>query len=526
MTHSVLIVALGSEARKTDEIVRAALAAGALVRRVRVSAPNEAVGIWERCAGHGRLQTMVFPEKELRHECASGWNEVYFSDVDEARRWRSVLTTATHCRFLGIPPTGDVRFDGMPWVPVGDGAWRISGELFVKAKPSRIIVVGAGIAGAFATWELTRRGIRVDVIDGRGAPAAGASALRAGIIHPHWQADDGPTARLTRLGFARMTELLKVFPEAFDACGVMDVAQNEMQWEQWTKAVAAGRPFAMPTEEARLIQRDEAVARTGLPLARGGWWFPRAGLVRPSLLVRRLLEASGARVLMGAEVRIDHDEDGWIARFREGGIAARADGVVVAAALDAPALIGADDALYGLTGLYGRISLLRDTDFSGVRAAVTGHGYLSKTEEGFCGVGATYEQGRCPVMSSEDAHGRNLGAFAALLENGGMPSVCWGGFYEGVRAVARDRMPSAGPLVLPERLRERIFRGRPEIRNLPVEPGLWGIFGMGSRGLTWGRLMAEHLASDIAGEPSPLPVSLIRATHPARFIPDELVRAS
>ena len=518
MTHAVLITPEASALPEAGALVDARLAAGALVRVLAPIGMEGVPGVDERCVGPGRLQTFRFPERELRRECLGTWDEVILTDPAVARAWRGLLSTSTRCRFLRAAPEGDPRRDAGVWLPGEEGTWRVPGDASAPPRIRRALVVGAGIAGAFTAYELARRGVTVDVIDRWGAPANGASALRAAIIHPHWQAADGPTSRLTRLGFGRMLNLLDDFPEVFDPCGVMDVAEDDAEWAKWCRAVEEGRPFPVPEDFARLTDRDAARGRTGLPLARGGWWFPKAGVVRPALLARRLLEASGARVLMGAEVRLTREDGLWRARFVRGGaVAAEAEAAVAASALDACAVLDAPADFFGLSPLYGRISLLRDTDFRDVRCAVTGHGYLVRTEEGFCGVGATYEQGTEPQITAVEAHDRNMEAFSRLLTD--TPEALWGGYYAGVRAVARDRMPLAGPVTLPAELEGLTFRGRPELKDLPVTEGLWGLFGLGSRGLTWGRILAEHVAAEMTGEPTILPASLARAVAPGRFAP-------
>lgn len=521
--HSLLVTPEAAALGEADALIRRRLAEGALVRVLRVidgdaQGADAVPGVEECRQEKGSLQVFRFPAGQLRRECSGGWSEVLLADPASARTWRGLLTPAVRCRFLVREPVGVPARDGGLWVRADEGTWRVPGDEAEPSAPSRAIVVGAGVAGAFTAYELSRRGVAVDVIDRWGAPASGASALRAGIIHPHWQAADGPTARLTRLGFERMRDLLDDFPEAFDACGVFDSAEDDAEWAKWSEACAAKKPFPITERFAVLTDREAARARTGLPLARGGWWFPRAGVVRPSLLARRLLEASSARMLMGAEVRLVRESGLWRARFRKGGaVAAEAPVAVLASALDSCGLLDVPPDFFGLSPLYGRISLLRDTDFPTVRCAVTGHGYLVRTDEGFCGVGATYEQGVAAQYPAGEAHARNMEAFSRLLSD--FPNVLWGGFYAGVRAVARDRMPLAGRVTRPSDLEGLRFRGRPELKDLPVSENLWGLFGLGSRGLTWGRILAEHVAAQMTGEPTILPESLARAVSPGRFAP-------
>jgi tRNA 5-methylaminomethyl-2-thiouridine biosynthesis bifunctional protein len=60
--------------------------------------------------------------------------------------------------------------------------------------------------------------------------------------------------------------------------------------------------------------------------------------------------------------------------------------------------------------------------------------------------------------------------------------------------------------------------GNAGVQDFPRLPGLYGILGLGSRGLVWSALMGEFLAASIVGEPWPLEMDLARAIDPARFL--------
>ena len=142
---------------------------------------------------------------------------------------------------------------------------------------------------------------------------------------------------------------------------------------------------------------------------------------------------------------------------------------------------------------------------------------MASTPEGFCAVGATYEPGEARVLSESEAHEHNLATFDKLT--GRRPVVTASGFYEGVRAVAADRMPLAGRAFTAETMSAFHYRGRPEVSAVPRADGLWICAGLGSRGITWGLACARLTAAGICGEPPPLQTSLVRQLDPARFVP-------
>jgi tRNA 5-methylaminomethyl-2-thiouridine biosynthesis bifunctional protein len=79
--------------------------------------------------------------------------------------------------------------------------------------------------------------------------------------------------------------------------------------------------------------------------------------------------------------------------------------------------------------------------------------------------------------------------------------------------MAVDRMPVVGALPGTE----RPLKAGARFRDVPRLPGLYALLALGSRGMCWGPLAAELLASQIAGEPLPLERDLVDALDPARF---------
>lgn len=513
---------------RADEFARKALGAG---RRVVLSAADPlgvrtegvpGVTVEEESGRAGlSVRFWTVPAARFARELGADADILVVEDVRAIGAVRPILTRETRvCVLSGEVPPG---FD--PDVSVDAFAFAAPGLLrTTRTRPAaprvtecgEVLVIGAGLAGAFAAAALADRGRHPIVVDAGRAPASEASALYAGLFHPHWQASDSPVFQLTRAGCRAMAALRSRVPEAFVDCGVLDVASDAAEWAHWCEAVRQGVPFPMPEREACLVGRDEAAALCGLPVSRGGWWFPGAGIVHPSLLARRLLEMSGASVLVHTPVRLRRDVASgfWEAVGAEGSVIARAQHAVVAAAGASPEVFGMKREDYGLTRLYGRISLLRDTDLSTLKTALTGAGYVVRLADGFTAAGATYEPDG-PNLSVSEAHAHNLEVFERLLDES--PELLVGGFYEGERAVPLDRMPVVGRLLAREELEKRVFRGRPAPEELPVEPGLWGLFGLGSRGLSWGWLCAEVLADAMTGLPPRIPASLSAALHPARF---------
>jgi tRNA 5-methylaminomethyl-2-thiouridine biosynthesis bifunctional protein len=200
-------------------------------------------------------------------------------------------------------------------------------------------------------------------------------------------------------------------------------------------------------------------------------------------------------------------------------VAASAPVLIVAAALASPALLGLAHA--EVRPVRGRISLLRAQDLATLRAGLAGDGYVVRGADGTVGVGASYEfapaDGGCGQIAVEQVHRGNLQRLDRLLAE--PVPVEPNGVFDGVRCVARDRLPLAGAVAAEAAATQRAtaLRGA-HLADLPRRPGLYAAFALGSRGLTLAPLAAELIAAQLEGEPWPIERDLAAAVDPARFL--------
>lgn len=311
-----------------------------------------------------------------------------------------------------------------------------------------------------------------------------------------------------------MLALLDSFPECFDAQGVLDMAVSDEEWAYWDEAKRQGIPLAFDEELLTLVGTKEAQTLTRASVTRGGWWFPKAGLVYASRLVRALLEASGAKVITNVSVHVEKRESGYVAVDEHGTVWAQGAHAVVAAAKGTRQVLGFETDPFTLSGLWGRISLLPEGALESP-VPITGMGYLMNVD-GFTAAGATYEP-EGARWDVERAHQHNLDGLKAMV--GDNTPYPFAGAYEGERAVAKDRMPLMGAGALPETLEGVLgAKQKPELKRLARDAGLWVCAGLGSRGFTWGALLAKTLAARAAGRPGALGVALESALDPLRFL--------
>lgn len=367
------------------------------------------------------------------------------------------------------------------------------------------VVVGAGLAGAGIAQALVARGWRVTVIDaGRAQDAPAHAGHAAAALTPVVARDDNARARLSRAGSQRALARWQGLPAgaAPRVCGTVQLERDEGR-----AAALAGtlETLAFPEHWVRLVDRDEASALAGLPLARGGVYFGQGMLLRPNLLIETLLAADGVTILPGKVAKVDRAGPGWRVCDQAGAELARADTVILANAFGARAVL-AESGLLDLLprvaqmhALAGEVTLVPAQALGGgPRCIVGGEGYLLPEVAAACVVGSTYvhgaEQARIGAegqrVTLDKAAGLLGGSFPDFdsLEPGSLPG--WAGW----RAVLPGRLPAVG--------------------EVPQAPGLWLAVGYASRGLSWSALMGDLIAARLNGEPQPLETDLAQLIAP------------
>jgi tRNA 5-methylaminomethyl-2-thiouridine biosynthesis bifunctional protein len=353
------------------------------------------------------------------------------------------------------------------------------------ASPGSCAVIGAGLAGASVAAALARRGWQVQLLDTAAYPAAGASALPAGLIVAHVSADDSPRSRLSRCGVRHTLH---------------EARTRLQQGQDWDLTGVLEKSL---DGEADL-------------------WHAQAGWVKPAQLVRAWLGQPGVSFCGNCAVAsLRKTGSSWELLDDSGKTLASATHVVLANALSVVPLLNQLHSDYAQL----RPNLARLPEQHGVRGAlswglppadqhqafpphpVNGLGSLIPavpTQEGHaCYFGATYEPEDQPEQAEQLQHLSNLEKLQSLLPMAAqvlrpMLDANQLHLWSGTRCVSADRMPMAGPLE----------KGQ--------TPSLWISTAMGSRGLSFAVLCAELLASQIGAEPWPLSASLARFVQAAR----------
>lgn len=376
-------------------------------------------------------------------------------------------------------------------------AWPVKGLADDTPPPGgRCVVIGAGLSGAAAAASLARRGWQVEVLDAADAPAAGASALPAGLLAPHQSPDDNLLSQLSRAGIRIALGEARARLVAGSDWQPGGVLENRLQDG---RAVPAVDGLASWTRAASEEQKRGA----GLDPDAPAWWHENAAWVRPAALVRAWLADPRIAFRGGTPVTgLARDGTTWTVRGARGEVLARADLVVVAAAHASGTLLPGRITTHPVRGQVSWAPLA-EGDSALSASPVNGHGHFLPRVPLAGGPawisGSTYGRGDADPLPRAADQQANLERLEVLLPAAAQrlaPAFGAGTVqaWTGIRCASSDRRPLVGEL----------------------EPGLWVTTAMGSRGLTFAALCGEMIAARLHGEPLPLALRLGKALDATR----------
>lgn len=407
---------------------------------------------------------------------------------------------------------------------------QLAGSATASAAPRQALVIGAGIAGCTVAERLAARGVSVQIIEQHAAPALEASGNPAGLLHPVLSKDDNFTSRIARACHLYAVNLLRNLRREgqevqFDLCGILQLARDEAQEADQKQTLES---LGFPEDYARYVDRDTASTLAGQPVPQGGWYYPDSGWLSPPTFCRALLARWPDKIACRHDMRIAalrHDGNDWLAIDDHGHVIARAPLVVLTNAADATRLMPTGE--LPMDRIRGQVSVTPAGTLPPLKMALCGNGYVTPATGGTHGgvhcFGATFDFRDDDPEPRADGHLTNLGHLRALLPHFDSThiDVAQLGGRVGFRTVTPDRLPLAGAVADagdPMSNAPSSLRREATTTEVPRQPGLYCLAGLGSRGMLWAPLIAELVAARIFGEPLPLERELVDALDPARFL--------
>ncbi|MDV6251574.1 bifunctional tRNA (5-methylaminomethyl-2-thiouridine)(34)-methyltransferase MnmD/FAD-dependent 5-carboxymethylaminomethyl-2-thiouridine(34) oxidoreductase MnmC [Vibrio sp. EA2] len=419
----------------------------------------------------------------------------------------------------GVMEQRDTRTNHLPWF-----------NRTAASKSDSIAIVGGGIASAALAKALSRRGKNVTLYCQDARPAEGASGNRQGAVYPLL---NGPHTGVSRV-FAPAFLFARQFVEqaaqeiSFDHewCGV-----TQLMWDE--KSAAKLERILAGNFTPDLIQKlsvEETAATIGLPIDMPSVHYPLGGWLCPAELTRELI----AQLEKNAnfEAKFEHkiealswsdDTQSWTLTSK--GQSFEHSAVVIANGHEFQTLSQTADLPMGQ--VKGQVSHAPATEsLSKLKTVLCYDGYMTPVNpnnQQLC-IGASYDRTHLDFEFDSTAQQDNVDKLIKCI-----PNQDWvhevdttGNFSrQGIRCVSRDHLPFIGNVGDVESIKEQYadLQGKKEeeVETIHHYPNLFCFLGLGSRGLSSAPLMAELLASQICGDPLPLPVDVLAQLHPSRM---------
>ena len=351
------------------------------------------------------------------------------------------------------------------------GNFVASGKPQAERPPSRVSVLGAGIAGATVARQLAQLGICVSVFDPNGM-ASGGSQMPVSALHARLLGDQTAAAEFRARAFHHARAMHQDYP-SFRPTGALQLALNERELTKLKRIQAVYGTGRLAAEDDWLhYQTPEELLASVRTQALGGLYFNGAGLVDLPRLCKTLLDHSNIEF---SEMAAEPDEgQPWVIAC---GTTSRNH------TLGIPLEVGS---------IWGQLDWVQPSSAhpNNTRTRpIVGNGYAIPDGQAWV-VGSSYEY---RPWEPAQATASNIESNRRFIGPDDMQTLS---YKRAPRCVSSDRNPVIG----------RLAQQR------------WISTAHGSLGTSSAPLAASIIASDIMGWVPPVSARVLAALAPTRFI--------
>ena len=401
-----------------------------------------------------------------------------------------------------------------------------------STTPDRVLILGAGLAGAHAAFALARRGIPVTVLEANTLASGGSSNLQ-GVTYTRLSHQHNPLTDFSLAAFGFATDHYDTLLRDEKLTEGEDIGLGGyVQLHDADETLAhLEQVLPLAPDFARLLDTEALAALTGLQPRCGGIHYLRGGWLNPLAVCRALLSHPLISVQTECgQVSLQRAaSERWQAVDEQGRVLGDADAAVLATAQS----VRQQTALHWLplTTIRGQTTHVATTPrLENLSITICDQGYLPPARAGVHCLGASFGPGDLGVDEREAEHAHNIDMMMTALPDLDLkaPQGGWQG-HVAHRCNSNDYLPVAGPVPDLEAFNTCYERLRHDRKRLidapcPLEPGLAVLTSLGSRGLSAAPLAAEILADQLMGTVPAIPRYLQRAVSPARFAERALKR--
>lgn len=389
-----------------------------------------------------------------------------------------------------------------------------------------IAIIGGGIASATLALSLTRRGKKVTLYCQDEKPGLGASGNRQGAVYPLLSCEDGTISRFFAPAFLFSRQFIDEAADANDFdhawCGVTHLAWNEKTAKKLKNILDLGFPETLikslnVEQTAKLTQIETGFSANFVPL--GGWLCPQ-------VLTQVLIEKAVASGLLECHFNtsvsaLTREDEHWKLHCEKKNHKHR----VVILANGHQCINIEQTAPISAYPVRGQVTHIATTpELKKLNTVLCYEGYLTPANlksDTHC-IGASYNRNDFGQDFRMGDQRENKDRLVSCIEKDWTKEIDTEhtSARVGVRSASRDHLPFVGNVCDFDKLPllyNQLSRKKGEIKDIPVHLDLYCILALGSRGLTSAPLLGELMASQVCGDPLPLPIDVLNALHPGRI---------
>ncbi|WP_036801407.1 bifunctional tRNA (5-methylaminomethyl-2-thiouridine)(34)-methyltransferase MnmD/FAD-dependent 5-carboxymethylaminomethyl-2-thiouridine(34) oxidoreductase MnmC [Photobacterium marinum] len=393
-----------------------------------------------------------------------------------------------------------------------------------------VAIIGGGVGSATTALSLARRGVNVTLYCADHQLAEGASGNRQGAVYPLLNGSNDSLSRffapafLYARQFVEQAATKKTF--AHDWCGVTQLAWDDNAEKKLGKMLTGG----FPKELIRALNIEETEQTIGLPSGHSSVNYPQGGWLCPQELTRVLLQLAEESGLLTIKTDTDicqleqlADKTSWLLTDSQNNQYQHNSVIVANGHRFAEFAQTKEIPAYSVRGQVSHIPT--NTELTKLKTVLCYDGYLTPVNQetqNHC-IGASYNRGQTELTLSEAEQLDNKQRLVNCL-----PGIDWPTDVDvsanqarvGVRCASRDHLPFVGNVCDYTSLLEQyddLKDKQDQAEQVPTYQNLYSMIGLGSRGLSSAPLLGELLASEICGDPLPLPLDVLDALHPGRM---------
>ena len=406
-------------------------------------------------------------------------------------------------------------------------SWQMPPQNFRLPETPRILIIGAGIAGASTAYECAIRGAHVTVLEANPKIAQAGSGNRQGLLYAKISPHNTPQTELLLTGYGYTRRLLsRLLPEqkTWNACGVLHLNYNENE-------TCRNQKLAKNTHYAHLyraINADEASKLAGISIEQDGLFWQQGAWINPPSIVQKLLQHEHIEVKTNCAItNAQYHNNQWIVQTNTGEFSG-SHVVFCVGANNQHVPIVRD---FPFQMIRGQTSLIQATETSQqLKIALSGASYISPAWHQQHCFGATFVPNDTDNAWRESEDYLNVEKLQQLNADLAV-NLDFSGSLKGhsaIRCDCYDHLPAVGALGNVALMREvyaKFALDKNYYINTPCPylPNAFINTAHGSRGLATAPICGAEIAAIICDTPRPLSERLRQALNPNRLIIHQIV---